>query len=76
MSELKGPLDITSEEWREYDFSGRVYRINEPRELYYRPGGSTHRVVDSENVVHCVPGPGVGGCVLRWKSLTEKPVNF
>jgi hypothetical protein len=59
--------DLTDEVWREYDFSGRVYRIEEPVELYFRPGGSTHRIVDGKGVVHCVPAPGVNGCVVRWR---------
>lgn len=55
------------EEWREYDFSGRVYRIDAPISVQFRDGGSTHRVTDGEGIVHCVPAPGAGGCVLRWK---------
>lgn len=75
-TELK-KFDITDEEYREYDFGGRVYRIVSPMELYIRPGGSTHRVVDATGVVHCVPSPGIQGCVLRWKTInTERPVIF
>ena len=55
------------EDWREYDFKGRVYRIEKPISVGFRPGGETHRVVDSDGVVHCVPAPGYFGCVLRWK---------
>ncbi len=74
--ELKAS-DLTVEEWREYDFGGRVYRIENPVSLVTRPGGTTHRVVDSVGVVHCLPSPGVNGCVLRWKSKDEKkPVEF
>jgi hypothetical protein len=70
-------FDISGEEWREYDFAGRTYRINNPITLFYRPGGTTHRVVDSDNVAHCVPVPGAFGCVLRWLNKdTNKPVNF
>lgn len=69
--------DITTEAWREYDFEGRVYRIALPKTLYYRDGGSTHRVVDYYDVVHCVPAPGVKGCVLRWQNKDKSvPVNF
>lgn len=64
---LSGPHDLTVEEWREYDFGGRTYRIDGPVALYYRDGGSTHRVVDAAGVTHCVPAPGSEGCVLRWK---------
>lgn len=64
MSLTKG--DLSNEAWREYDFGGRVYRIDNPKHVYTRPGGTTHRVVDQNNVAHCVPAPGQGGCVLRW----------
>ena len=75
-TELK-EFDISHEMWREYDFEGRVYRINKPIKLMFRPSGSTHRVVDSVGVVHCVPVSGSHGCVLRWKNPEgEKPVNF
>ena len=53
------------EEWREYDFDGRVYRIDRPVKVYL--GTTSHRVVGSDGVVHCVPAPGLQGCVLRWK---------
>jgi hypothetical protein len=59
--------DLSTEAWREYDFSGRIYRIEKPKTLYTRLGGETHRVVDQMNVVHCLPAPGVNGCVLRWQ---------
>jgi hypothetical protein len=63
------------EQWREYDFGGRSYRIDNPDSLYV--GTTTHRVVDSQGVVHCLPAPGTNGCVLRWKSVDEsKPVAF
>ena len=69
--------NIEFEEYREYDFGGRVYRINDPQFLYTRIGGSTHRIVDFEGIVHCVPAPGINGCVLRWKSKDSRtPVEF
>lgn len=68
---------IRSEAYREYSFGGRTYRIDRPVSLYTRQGGTTHRVVDRQGVVHCVPAPGMGDCVLRWKNRdTAKPVNF
>lgn len=67
------PSDITDELWREYDFGGRVYRIDEPQQLYVRVGGTTHRVLGSDGIVHCVPAPGVSGCVLRWQPKAGKP---
>jgi hypothetical protein len=77
MGELIGPEPLTDELWREYDFGGRVYRIEKPVSLYFRKGGSTHRVVDSNDIVHCVPAPGSAGTVLRWKTVNrEDPVQF
>lgn len=67
MSDLK-EIDLAGvEEWREYDWGNRVYRIEKPVRVYTREGGTTHRVVDADGVVHCVPAPGQFGCVLRWK---------
>lgn len=69
--------ELLTEEYREYDFGGRIYTIYNPKSLYYRVGGTTHRVVDSDDVVHCVPAPGNNGCVLRWKNKDiTVPVNF
>ncbi len=65
--------DISHELWREYDFGGRTYRITSPTTLYFRKGGETNRVVDSDGVAHCVPFPGVRGCVLRWKNKDGTP---
>ena len=56
--------DLTDEKWREYDFDGRVYRINNPEALAV--GLTTHRVVGDNGIVHCLPAPGFHGCVLRW----------
>jgi hypothetical protein len=70
--------DLRGEEWREYDTEIRVYRINNPQELQYRVDGTTHRIVDAEGVVHCIPfGSDVPETVLRWKNRdTTKPVTF
>lgn len=77
--------DLTCEEYREYEweFNGqkRVYRIDNPVSLYLRrtgaEHGSTHRVVTADGVGHCVPAPGVWGCVIRWKNKdSNNPVNF
>jgi hypothetical protein len=68
---------LETEIYREYDFDGRVYRIDFPKLLMCHKGGETHRVVDFDNVVHCVPAPGVRGCVLRWVTKDSMvPVNF
>ena len=72
-------FDIRCEKWREYEFAGRQgpYRIEDPQDLYLRDGGRTHRVVDADGVVHCVPAPGEFGCILRWKSRRRsRPVAF
>ncbi|MDE2097338.1 MAG: hypothetical protein KGL39_08855 [Patescibacteria group bacterium] len=69
--------DLTVEAWREYDFGGRIYKIENPLELYYREGGSTHRVVTEGGIAHCVPAPGINGCVLRWQDKDiSNPVKF
>lgn len=67
MSDLR-KIDLKGvEEWREYDFGGRVYRIDNPVSVEFRDGSSTHRVTDANGIVHCVPAPGQMGCALRWK---------
>ena len=75
---LVGPKDLTVEEYREYVApSGSVYRIDNHVGLYYREGGTTHRVVDSAGIVHCVPFPGEGNdVILRWKNKVGDPVGF
>ena len=67
MSDLRAIELAGIEDWREYDFQGRVYRIDRPAKVEFRSGGETHRVTDPEGVVHCVPAPGQHGCVLRWR---------
>jgi hypothetical protein len=70
-------FDITTEKWREYDFGGRTYRIDNPQTLFIRNGGTTHRVLTEDGVVHCVPAPGQNGCVLRWQNRNKKkPCEF
>lgn len=77
---LIGPLDVSTEEWREYFWpgTGRTYHITNPVGLYRRDGGSTHRIVDTEGVVHCVPcGPQCPDTVIRWKNKDiTTPVNW
>lgn len=65
--------DLTPELWREYDFGDRVYRIDAPVRLFWREGGTTHRVLDASGVAHCVPAPGHCGCVLRWLERPGSP---
>lgn len=71
--------DLSDESYREYDIPGRSepYRIENPVCLYQREGGSTHRVLASDGIVHCLPAPGVKGCVLRWKPKdASNPVQW
>lgn len=75
--------DLSAEEYREYEWfvpetgGQSTYRINNPKALYFRPGGTTHRILDVNGVVHCVPAPGHFGCVLRWKNKEGfPPVQF
>ena len=76
MADLK-EFDISTEAWREYDFQGRVYRIENPKTLWIRPGGTTHRVLDATGAVHCCPTVGFYGCVLRWQGKDGGPdVSF
>lgn len=72
---------LKDEQYREYDFGGRVYRIENPTKVYFRVGGTTHRVVagrGKNTIVHCVPAPGVNGCILRWKTkaTAKTPVQW
>jgi hypothetical protein len=69
-----GPKDLSTEVWREYDFQGRTYRITDPQKLWI--GTTTHRVLDSDGVVHCVPSVGYKGCVLRWLGKDGADVSF
>ncbi len=73
--------DLSDEEYREYlwSFNGEShsYKIDNPKTLYTRPGGSTHRVLGADGLVYCLPAPGVWGCVLRWKPRDPaNPVKF
>lgn len=68
---------LRTEKWREYEYGGKTYRINSPRALYMRKEGTTHRVLDTKGVVHCLPAPGYFGCVLRWENKNKtNPVEF
>jgi hypothetical protein len=72
------PKDLTKEARREYDYGGgHVYMIVGPQKLWV--GKTTHRVLDSEGVVHCVPFPTCDGkaVFLRWYPRNAaEPVQF
>lgn len=70
--------DISTELYREYIMTGKVYRIDNPIQLWLRSGSKFHRVVDSSGVAHTVPAPGDLNCyAVRWKTTNPNvPVNF
>lgn len=70
-SEIEGleKYDIENEEYREYILPNKeIYKIVNPKFLYLRDGGSTHRIVDSSGVIHCIPFGKDASVVLRWKN--------
>ncbi len=75
MPGVSGPHSLINEHWREYDFGGRAYRIDNPSLLFI--GITTHRVVGPDATVHVVPAPGHFGCVVTYepKDATD-PVQF
>ena len=73
--------ELTGELWREYDWLcpssniNRAHRIYGPVAVWI--GSTTHRVLDSTGIVHCVPSVGQLGCVLTWKPKdAANPVQF
>lgn len=70
---------LADEKYREYEFGPEgertTYRITDPAKLFV--GTTTHRVLDANGVVHCVPNIGLHGCVLRWAPKDgANPVQF
>lgn len=63
---------IVNEEWREVRTAHMTYRIEEPVTLVRRKGGTTHRVIDAQGVVHCYPAPETGISVIKWKAKPGK----
>ena len=80
-ADLVGPLPLTDEEWRAYTWKDPMtgqevtWEISHPQALYYRKGGSTHRVVNEKGETFVLPAPGYYGCVLSWYAPTA-PVSF
>ena len=79
---MKG-RDISLELWRNYRWRDPIsgefvaHRISKPFTLYYEQGHTTHRIVDEDGIVHCIPAPGYFGCVLTWQNPPETaPVSF
>ena len=68
---------VTVDDTKMYEVFLRRYRIDNPSKLFLREGGTTHRVIDDNNIAHCVPAPGHMGCVLRWATKdSNNPVQF
>lgn len=72
---------VSGELYRQYEFrcpvSGNTstYTILDPKVVYI--GKTTHRVLDNDGIVHCVPAVGQLNCVLRWKPRdVANPVQF
>lgn len=63
--------DISSEEFRVYEFDGCDVTIDEPLKLHVSASGG-HRIFDAMGVSHYIP---TGWKHLYWKSYPTKP-NF
>lgn len=70
--------DISRELYREVVTSGGVrQRIDNPVALITRKGGSTHRIVNADNVVYCYASPETGQSVVTWFcGETAQPVQL
>lgn len=67
-------LDISDEVWREVTLaSGLVVRIDNPLKLLFRKGGTTHRVIAADGIVHCYADPSTGKSAVKW--LTKQPAE-
>ena len=61
--------DISSEEYREYDFGAKVIRLDAPVALNVSDSGG-HRVFTEDGMSHYIPA---GWLHLSWKTKTGKP---
>ena len=62
-------MNISDETVRTYYTMGvKVHEIVDPIAVYIRPGGTTHRVVDSTGLVHCVAFPNMGRTTFTWRN--------
>lgn len=61
-------VDISSEQYREYDFNGVSVRIDRPAYLAVSENG--HRVLDESGVSHYI---GFDGFYFKWESKDGKP---
>lgn len=68
---------LNNEEWREYDYTGKTYRVHNPTLLYFYEGSDTHAIIDSEGILRVFPAPGYQGCHVTIKPKNSKnPVQF
>lgn len=61
--------DISSEEYREYEFGNSVVRIEQPQFLNVSDSGG-HRVLDGAGISHYIPD---GWIHLQWKAKSGSP---
>lgn len=62
-------VDISSEEWRIYDFGNAIIRIDGPQRLNVSKAGG-HRLFDKDGVSHYIPS---GWKHLKWKAREGQP---
>lgn len=75
--------NIGKELYRIYEWTDPIsgnqikHTVNRPVILFYESGHSCHRVVDANDIVHCVPAVGYFGCIVYWENADkDNPVNF
>jgi hypothetical protein len=61
--------DISSEEYRVYEFAGKSVRIDSPKLLNVSKSGG-HRILDASGISHYVPS---GWLHLFWKARDGEP---
>lgn len=61
-------VDISSEQWRVYDFGDHLVQIDGPKWLYVSDNG--HRLVDGNQISHYVP---MGWIHLYWSVYPGEP---
>ena len=62
--------DISSETYREYEFSDRTIKINNPIALNVNYSSGGHRVFDAQGISHYIPG---GWREIKWEVDDDEP---
>lgn len=62
--------DISSESYREYEFSDKTVRIDNPVALNVNYSSGGHRVFDAQGISHYIPS---GWRDLRWEVDNDNP---